>query len=190
MNIIFEDKEKRIARQLVNGKKSAMREFYSLYADYLYGVCARYVSNDEDIKDVLQDCLVNVFTHIEDFKYREKGSLKAWITRIAVNQSLKYLKVKRHLEWTNLDWDIPDIKEVDDPPIRDIPAEVIHELIRQLPTGYRTVFNLYVFENKSHEEIATLLNIKKDSSASQLHRAKNLLAKRIEEYRISKTESR
>lgn len=90
---------------------------------------------------MLQDCLVNVFTHIENFKYREKGSLKAWITRIAVNQSLKYLKVKRHLEWTspNLDWDIPDIKEIGRHTIRDIPAEVIHELIRQLPTGYRTV---------------------------------------------------
>ena len=81
--------------------------------------------------------------------------------------------------------DVPDEKEIDDPPIRDVPAEVIHQMVRELPEGYRMVFNLFVFENKSHQEIAQLLGIKKDSSASQLHRAKNLLARKIEMYNHS-----
>ena len=55
-------------------------------------------------------------------------------------------------------------------------------MIKELPDGYRTVFNLYVFEDKSHKEIASLLGIKEDSSASQLFRAKKILATRIKEY--------
>jgi RNA polymerase sigma-70 factor (ECF subfamily) len=81
-----------------------------------------------------------------------------------------------------LDCEVPDIPEDDDPPISDVPPDVIHSMVSQLPTGYRMVFNLYVFENKSHREIASLLGIKEKSSASQLCRAKNLLAKMIRQY--------
>jgi RNA polymerase sigma-70 factor (ECF subfamily) len=77
---------------------------------------------------------------------------------------------------------VPDVPEEDDPPISDVPPDVIHSMVSQLPTGYRMVFNLYVFENKSHREIASLLGIKEKSSASQLSRAKNLLAKMIRQY--------
>ena len=58
-------------------------------------------------------------------------------------------------------------------------------MIRRLPEGYRTIFNLFVFEDKSHKEIAEMLGIKENSSASQLHRAKTLLSKWINEYRNS-----
>ena len=63
-------------------------------------------------------------------------------------------------------------------------------MVRDLPIGYRTVFNLYVFEDKSHQEIAHLLGIKKDSSCSQLSRAKSLLAKKITAYLNSKQHPR
>lgn len=61
--------------------------------------------------------------------------------------------------------------------------QALQEMIGQLPIGYRTVLNLYVFEDKSHQEIAQLLGIKESSSASQLHRAKQMLARQINEYR-------
>jgi len=60
---------------------------------------------------------------------------------------------------------------------------VINDLILSLPPGYRMVFNLYVFERKSHKEIAKLLGIGESSSASQFSRAKALLSKRIKEYK-------
>jgi RNA polymerase sigma-70 factor (ECF subfamily) len=63
-----------------------------------------------------------------------------------------------------------------------VPPEVIQGLIQQLPTGYRTVLNLYVFEDMSHQEIARLLGIRERSSASQLSRAKSLLGRMIKEY--------
>ena len=68
------------------------------------------------------------------------------------------------------------------PSFSDIPPDVIQQMIKSLPTGYRTVFNLYVFENKSHSEIARLLGIKEGSSSSQFSRARSLLARMVREY--------
>ena len=64
-----------------------------------------------------------------------------------------------------------------------ISSQSHQEMIRELPTGYRTVFNLYVFENKSYKEIASILNIKENTSASQYHKAKNRLAEEINKYK-------
>ena len=176
------DKEERLAKRLQGGDSSALRDFYTLYGDYLTGVCARYITGDDDLKDVFQDTLVQIITHVKDFHYRGPGSLQAWATRVAVNQALHFLQEqKRHGE-EPLDWDVADVPEEDDPPVRDVPPEVLHQMIRELPTGYRTVFNLYVFEDKTHQEIAQILGIGKDTSASQFSRAKNLLAKKINAY--------
>lgn len=174
--------EERLAKLLRNGDNGAMREFYSLYAGYLTGVCSRYVTDEDDMKDVFQESLINIITHIADFSYRGNGSLKAWATRIVVNESLRFLRDTKRHELMQLDREVPDVPEEDDPPISDVPPDVIHRMVSQLPTGYRMVFNLYVFENKSHQEIASLLGIKEKSSASQLCRAKNLLAKMIRQY--------
>lgn len=185
MQFLKEDKEKQLVKRLRKGENGAMQDFYSLYADYLSGVCARYIDDEDDLKDVFQDCFVNIMTHIERFEYRGDGSLKAWATRVAVNQSLRFLKEFKRSELVALDRDLPEEKETEDPSIAHLPAEVLHQLIRELPAGYRAVFNLYVFEDKSHHEIADILGIKKDSSASQLHRAKNLLAQKIKQYHSS-----
>ncbi|MCR5578100.1 MAG: sigma-70 family RNA polymerase sigma factor [Prevotella sp.] len=154
-----------------------MEEFYTRYAPYLKGVCSRYIVNKDDAKDVLQNALIRIFTHISDFKYKEPGSLKTWASKIIANEALRFLRKQQEL--MEQAFDQTDVPEEDDPPIEDIPPEVIQEMIRQLPTGYRTVFNLYVFEDKTHEEIARLLGISVNTSTSQLCRAKNLLAKMI-----------
>ena len=176
------DKEERLAKRLQGGDSSALRDFYTLFGDYLTGVCARYISGEDDLKDVFQDALVQIITHVKDFHYRGPGSLQAWATRIVVNQSLRFLKEQRQHDWERLSWEVADVPEEEDPPVRDIPPEVLQQMIRELPMGYRTVFNLYVFENKSHQEIAQLLGIGKDTSCSQFSRAKNLLAKKITAY--------
>lgn len=163
-----------------------MRRFYDLFAEYITGICSRYIDDSDDVKDVFQECMIKIVRNIGRFEYRGNGSLRSWVTRIAVNESLTFLKSRKQAELTALDFDIRDETETDDPDIADVPPEVIHSMIRQLPAGYRTVFNLYVIEGKSHKEIADMLNIKEASSASQFHRAKNTLAKEIERYRNNK----
>lgn len=174
--------EQSLIKRLRDGDKVAAREFYALYADYLAGICARYIADEEDQKDVFQDAFVHILTHINDFQYRGSGSLQAWATKVMVNTSLKFLRTQQRHEFVSLDSDLTDEQEEDDPPVSDIPPDVVQQMLSQLPAGYRTVFNLYVFEGKSHKEIAKLLDIKENSSASQLHRAKNLLAKMIQKY--------
>lgn len=182
-----EKSEQELLQQIVSGNKVAMKNFYDIYSGYLTAVCSRYVANKEDVKDILQESFINIFRSINKFKYRGKGSLKAWSARIVVNESLKHLKENDKVQVTNLpDWDLPDHADNQEPDFEDIPTNAILEMISALPTGYRTVFNLYVFEEKSHKEIASILDIAESSSASQLHRAKNMLVKEIELYRIKR----
>ena len=175
------NEEQRLVKRLQEGDKTAAREFYTRYGGSLAGVCVRYIADEEDVKDVIQNALVHIFSHITDFKYRGSGSMEAWVVRIAVNESLKFLRTKVQYELLQPDYDVIDDSE-DDPSVRDIPPDILRKMLNRLPTGYRTVLNLYVFEGKSHQEIARLLGIKKDSSASQLLRAKSLLAQMIRKY--------
>lgn len=175
------NEEQRLVKRLQEGDKTAAREFYTRYGGSLAGVCVRYIADEEDVKDVIQNALVHIFSHITDFKYRGSGSMEAWVVRIAVKESLKFLRTMVQYELLQPDYDVIDDSE-DDPSVRDIPPNIIRQMLNRLPTGYRTVLNLYVFEGKSHQEIARLLGIKKDSSASQLLRAKSMLAQMIRKY--------
>lgn len=157
-----------------------MRQFYERYVGYLTAVCGRYITDRDQLKDVLQDSFVKIFGHIDEFEYRGEGSVRAWVTRIVVNQSLKSLRASGRLTYVD---DLPDTVEDEDlPSMPSIPPTVLQEMIRELPDGYRTVFNLFVFEKKSHKEIALLLGIREDSSASQFFRARATLAKKIKAY--------
>ena len=161
------------------GNRTAMRELYDRHIRYLTGVAARYVDDDE-LRDVLQESFVKIYTSIGRFEHRGVGSLRAWLTRIVVNVALDHL---RQGAKTSPFTQYEDLAEDTEPEVEDVAIEVIHRFIRELPPGYRTIFNLYVFEEQSHREIAQRLGISESTSASQLHRAKALLAQKIKEYK-------
>ena len=188
MNIFGQHSEEDIAEGIRKGDNRAMRHFYAQYGGLLAATCSRYVNNEDDVKDLLQDAMVNIIQNIDSFTYKGKGSLRAWATRIVVNQALNFVKSQKRFLDTFADKDLGNLSLADneEPDISDVPAEVIHRLISQLPDGYRTVFNLFAIEGKSHKEIAALLGIKADTSASQFFRAKNILAKQIENYKRNK----
>lgn len=161
-------------------KADAMRIFYDRYAGFLTAVCTRYITDADSAKDVLQESLISIFGAIDKFSYRGEGSLKAWASRIVVNTALKSLRQHGKLSFVD---DLPDVcEEEETPQLQRLPAKVLHGFIRELPDGYRTVFNLFVFEKKSHKEIASLLGIKENSSASQYFRARAQLEKQIKQY--------
>lgn len=164
------------------GESQSMRLLYDSYVGYLTGVCTRYVPEHDDAQDVLQESFVKIFGAIRTFEHRGEGALKAWMTRIVVNEALGFLRRQRRYVPLEYEESVPDEPD-DEPEVDDLSAEEIHRMVGELPVGYRTVFNLYVMEDKSHKEIAELLGIRADSSASQLSRAKKLLAKKINEYR-------
>lgn len=192
MNIFGQHSEEDIAEGIRKGDNRAMRHFYAQYGGLLAATCSRYVNNEDDVKDLMQDAMVNIIQNIDSFTYKGKGSLRAWATRIVVNQALNFVKSQKRFLDTFADKDLGNISLPDneEPDISDVPADVIHQMISQLPDGYRTVFNLFAIEGKSHKEIAALLGIKTDTSASQFFRAKNILAKQIDNYKRNKTHDR
>ena len=166
------NEEQRLIKRLQEGDITAAKEFYTRYADSLTGVCSRYIADREDVKDVMQNALVNIFTHITDFEYRKEGSLLVWTKKVVVNESLKFMRARKQYVELQEDYEAVNEMEDDTLSVSDIPPDMIRQLLNRLPIGYRTVLNLFVFEGMSHQEIARLLGIKKSSSASQLSRAK------------------
>jgi RNA polymerase sigma factor (sigma-70 family) len=157
----------------------AQKLLYDRYASKMYGVCCRYIPNREDAEDVLVEGMFKVFDNIHTYQFA--GSFEGWIRRIIVNESLMFLRKKRLL---TVDADASELNTLE----LSYPLSIEHELAAQdvlvllekLPTGYRTVFNLYVIEGYKHIEIAELLGISINTSKSQLILAKDRLRKELE----------
>ena len=164
------------------GDQTARKTLYTLYAQSMLALCYRYTGDLDEAHDVLHVGFIKLFTH---FTYRGECSLATWVRQVMISQAIDYLRHKK--KFGNLIVneeqlpDIPDEAEVAQTGSQ-LSEEQLMAFVAQLPEGCRTVFNLYVFEEKSHKEIAALLHIKEHTSTSQLHRAKTLLAKRIKEY--------
>lgn len=173
--------EQELLSYIHDGDISAKKYLYNKHSRYLTGVCARYIIDKEDIRDIIQESFLHIFSAIGAFEFRGAGSLRGWMTRIVVNESLKFLKSVCKFDMIPLSAENEQIQD-DEPEMDGIPLSVLHSMIRELPIGYRTILNLYVFEEKSHKEIARILNIKENTSASQFHRAKRLLAEKIKKY--------
>lgn len=181
-----ENKEQILINRLLIKEEAAWKELFGIYSGSLSGVCSRYIAEKDDVRDILQNSFIKMFRSIDTFEYRGEGSLKAWMMRIAMNESLKHIRQNSGFQTTAWTSDFPDTPEEEEPDLEEVPQTEVMEMIKALPDGYRTVFNLYVFEKKSHKEIAELLGIAENSSASQFHRAKGLLVQKIKEFKMSK----
>lgn len=181
--LIVQEKEEAIVAMFRRGEAVAMDKLYAAFSGYLYAICCRYIADDEVAKDVLQEVFIKAYTKIDMFQYNGIGSLKAWLRRIAINLSIEELRRQNAMRLA-----IEGMATDDDdsePNTDGMNEEVLLELIRSLPQGYQTVFNLYVIEGYSHKEISEILDIKADTSASQYHKARVMLAKKIKEYKAN-----
>lgn len=164
----------------LKGKKEAQQQLYHQYAAVMLGLCYRYTKSYEDAEDVLQDGFIRVFTNLHQFK--QEGDLGAWIRRIMVNTALSYLnKHSRYRKEMNVDNIAVHPVSDDDPAIKMDTKELV-EMIRQLPVGYQTIFNLVAVEGYDHSEVAELLNMNINTVRSQYSRARALLITILKEY--------
>ena len=174
--------EAELIKQCMRGVNAARKELYDTYAEQMLSICFRYTGGMDVAYDLLHDGFLEGFSSCSSFSDRGEGSLKAWMSRIFVNTALEYLRKKDVLKQV-VPLDI--IAETEEEPpeeIEQIPTSVLMQFVQELPTGYRTVFNLYTFEERSHKEIAELLHINERSSSSQLCRAKAMLVKKVNDY--------
>lgn len=143
----------------------------------MMGVCLRYCDSTEEAEDVLQNGFVMVFQKMES--YKGTGSLEGWIRKVIVNMALtnirKNKKLKLNIELESVEYMLPSANHI----TQNIGAKDLLKIIQTLPTGFRTVFNLYAIEGYSHKEIGDMLGISEGTSKSQYSRAKAYLQKLI-----------
>ena len=167
--------------QLINGCKrnegKSQKTLYDLYARKMMAVCMRYVNRREVAEDILQEGFIKVFTSIGTYNF--SGSFEGGIRRIFVNTALEYLRKNDVLRETVGLEDPGIFTEADPSAIDRLSANELIEIIAQLPTGFRTVFNMFAIEGYSHKEIAETLGITESTSRSQFTRAKKLLQKKL-----------
>lgn len=142
----------------------------------------RYSKDREEARDILQDGFLKVFTNIK--LYNGSGSFEGWVRKVIVNTALDYIrKNKKILEYANSDYveeNADDIKEEEDAnEYEHINSNEIMQAVQQLPTAYRTVFNMFVVDGFSHQEIANELGINIGTSKSNLSKAKAHLKKTL-----------
>ncbi|MEG0454841.1 MAG: sigma-70 family RNA polymerase sigma factor [Bacteroides sp.] len=175
--------EQELCERCKRGENYARKALYEQYAGRMLGICLRYTGDRETAQDLMHDGFLKIYASFDKFTWRGEGSLRAWMDKVMVNMALQFLRKNDVMAQAMALDEAPEA--VDDSTASDIetiPQSVLMQFIQELPDGYRTVFNLYTFEDKSHREIAQLLGINEKSSSSQLFRAKGVLAKRVKEW--------
>ena len=166
----------------IKKKPGAQRELYDHFAPAMLGVCFRYTKSIADAEDVLQDGFVKVFKYLGSYKF--EGELGGWIRKIMVNTALNYLKTNKKYQY-DLSFSEMTLHPVSsDDPLVKLQTKELSELIRQLPTGFQTIFNLHAVEGYTHVEIAAMLGISDGTSRSQYARARGLLIEWIEKFSL------
>lgn len=167
-----------LVNECAKGNSKAQRALFDKFAPKMLAVCHRYLRNNQEAEDVLQDGFVKVFQKIVDFKM--EGSLEGWIRRIVVNTALDTIRKNKKL--------------LDDVQIEDVQYKVsftdhqfdgmdlaqLMKLIDGMPDGYRVVFNMFAIEGYSHKEIADTLGVTENTSKSQYSRARAFLRTQLE----------
>lgn len=167
----------KIIKKCQNKDRSAQGEIYTLYAPILFSICLRYADNYEDAQDTFQEGFITIYNKIDQYKF--KGSFEGWIKRIMVNQALTKLRAKTFITTNDLELHANLEYEDDETFTNELSYNQLLELIQELPPQYRQVFNLYVFEEYTHQDIAEILNISINTSKSNLSRARNILKQKI-----------
>ena len=173
----MEISEKDLVKGCLDGSSTFQRLLYKRYAAKMLFVCCRYSTCKEEGEDTLQEGFITVFEKLKQFK--GDGSLEGWIRRIMVNKSIESYRKKSRVfpvvDIEDMQNEMVDVNDIQS----NISANELLEMIQELPPMYRMVFNLYIFEEMNHKEIAEKLGIVEGTSKSNLFHARVLLRKKL-----------
>lgn len=154
-------------------RRDSQKALYERFSETMLGICYRYTKSMDDAEDVMQEGFIKVFKNIH--QYKGEGELGGWIRRIMVNTALNFLKQNKRYQGDLSFTDDTMHPVSDDNPEVQMNTKDLAMLIRQLPTGYQTIFNLHAVEGFTHVEISKMLGINEGTSRSQYARARSLL---------------
>lgn len=160
------------------GNRVAQATLVRQYSPFLMGICKRYLMTSSYEEDALQESFITIFKNINSF--RNEGPFQAWMRKITVHTCLNIINTNRKLSITTIDDNTNEnIPEPDMDIVEKIKAQELMQLINQLPSGYKEVFNMYVVDGYSHQEIGNMLGYAESTSRSMLTRAKSILQKTL-----------
>lgn len=168
-----------IIKSCVAQNRRAQKQMYVLLLPYLRAIATRYLKDTSYVKDVLQESFVKIFKNLGSFDH-EKGTLKSWAARIVINGCYNYnerIIGRSHQELDANEHHIICFPEL----VKDISDRKILSLLKQMPEGYYEVFNLFVIEGYSHEEISKILDIAESLSRKRMSRARAWVKKTFKE---------
>lgn len=167
-----------IIRSCISGDARAQKSLFDKYSRRMMGICLRYAPSREEAEDMLQEGWIKVFRNLHQFRF--EGSAEGWIKRVIVNTCLELLRRNKKMA-NHLDVEAAEEIAVSEFNSSDtLSAKDLLKMINKLPSGYRTVFNLYAIEGYSHKEIGEKLGINENTSKSQYSRARAHLQKMLE----------
>ena len=169
--------ERELIEGCTNNKQDTQKKLFNLFAGKMMSVCLRYANDEQQAQDILQEGFIKVFKNIQ--QYRFEGSFEGWLRRVFVTAAIRQVS-KQKIFFSDADISDKTEHSVDPEVVSKISADEIHALIRNMPDGYRTVFNLNVIEGYSHDEIANMLGIQATTSRGQLLKARKYLQAMIE----------
>lgn len=171
------DTDRELVSRCLQRESASEEILYRRFAPVMFGICLRYANNSYDAQDLLQEGFIRVFSKLHH--YRGEGSLEGWIRRIMVTTSINYcvrkIKTNREVDLTEAN----SAATISEDALSILTTAELLGVIRDLPVGFRTVFNLFVIEGYSHHQIAEMLGITENTSKTHLHRAKALIRKKL-----------
>jgi RNA polymerase sigma-70 factor (ECF subfamily) len=164
-----------------NDRKAQFRVFQQ-YSTAMYNIAMRFLNNKMDAEDIIQESFVTAFLKINELK--ESSHFGGWLKRILINNCLSALRKKQYF-FEDLKTDVlSEENEDEENPVRNINPAVLHEAIKELPVGGRTILALYALEGYKHREIAKMLNVSESTSRTQYRRALGMLQKKLKKQMV------
>ena len=176
---VAEQFESELIRSCIEGDRKSQKALYDRLAPRMFPVCIRYIGDRDQAQDVLQEGFITLFGKLK--AYKGEGSFEGWARRVFITTALMALRKKDALKMSEELDTARGMKAETVSQTQQIGYKELMKLITSLPTGFRTVFNLYSIEGYSHKEIAEMLGISETTSRTQLSRARIWLQKKIKE---------
>jgi len=173
-----------IIKGCISKSRKSQKELYKLYFGFSMKICLRYAESKEEAIEMVNDGFMRVFSNIH--RYDHERPFNSWLSTIIINTSIDYYRkrLKRtKMEELNSSHDLQDNEHI----ISKINYNDLIRLIQKLSISYRTVFNLFVIDGYSHEEISKMLSISVGASKSNLFKARQQLKEMLKDIEQSYT---
>jgi RNA polymerase sigma factor (sigma-70 family) len=176
-----------LKKKFIQGNKQAFDWIYANYSKGMFSLCLRYTKNQDEAADILQEAFIKVYEKRSLFN--PEFEIGPWVKRIVIHEAINHLRVNKRFELVEDDNYFDAVDETIELTDASVIKDVLLGILRELPDGYRTVFNMYTIDRLTHQEIAEYLGVSVNTTKTQLFKAKKMIRAKLEERSITSTRS-